>query len=335
MNYDAVLVVSFGGPEKPEDVMPFLENVTRGRNVPRERLEEVAQHYYHFGGRSPINDQTRALIAALRDELARHNLHLPVYWGNRNWHPMLADTVRQMKEDGVQRAVAFVSSAFSSYSGCRQYKENIAQAQAQVGQGAPRIDKIRVFYNHPGFVHAVSDHSRQAITALPEELREEAQLVFTAHSIPLAMAKTCRYESQLLEACAAVATQLNRSRWRLVYQSRSGPPSQPWLGPDILDALREMHRQQVKAVVVVPIGFVSDHMEVLYDLDTEARALCDELGLVMTRAASVGTHPSFVAMVRELIEERIRGEGVLPGLCHAECCPPPAAPGIRPAQVYS
>ncbi|MBL8233469.1 MAG: ferrochelatase [Bryobacterales bacterium] len=326
MKYDAVLLVSFGGPEQPDDVMPFLENVTRGRNIPRERLLEVAEHYYHFSGRSPINDQNRALIAALKEELAHHGPDLPVYWGNRNWHPMLPDTIRQMKEDGVKRAVAFVTSAFSSYSGCRQYKDNIAQARAAVGDGAPEIDKIRVFYQHPGFLDAVSDYVRQAIGALPEDLRGGAELVFTAHSIPTSMANSCKYEPQLLESCAAVASMLGREKWRLVYQSRSGPPSQPWLEPDVLDTIREMHAAGAKALVLVPIGFVSDHMEILYDLDTEAKDLCDELGIPMTRAACSGTHPKFVAMVRDLIQERIDGGGILPDLCHAECCPPPARP---------
>lgn len=325
-SYDAILLVSFGGPEKPEDVMPFLENVTRGRNIPRERLEEVAEHYYHFEGRSPINDQNRALIAALETELAQHGPKLPVYWGNRNWHPMLADTIGQMKADGVSKALAFVTSAFSSYSGCRQYKDNIAQACNVVGEGAPQFDKIRVFYNHPGFLAAVADGVRAALAQLPEDQRGTAEIVFTAHSIPNAMADTCQYTAQLHEASAAVASALGRSNWRLVYQSRSGAPNQPWLEPDVLDAIREMHAQGTTAVVIVPIGFVSDHMEVLYDLDTEAKDLCAELGVGFARASTAGTHPSFIAMIRDLINERVRGEGVLPGLCHVNCCPPMTRP---------
>lgn len=333
MKYDAVLLVSFGGPEKPDDVMPFLENVTRGRNIPRERLLEVAQHYYHFSGRSPINDQNRALIAALQTELAQHGPDLPIYWGNRNWHPMLPDTIRQMKEDGIRHAVAFVTSAFSSYSGCRQYKDNIAQARAAVGEGAPEIDKIRVFHQHQGFLDAVADHTRKAIEELPADLRDDAELVFTAHSIPTAMARTCQYEPQLKEACAAVASLVGQRAWRLVYQSRSGPPTQPWLEPDVLDSIREMHAGGAKSLVVVPIGFVSDHMEVLYDLDTEAKDLCTELGIAMARAGCAGTHPRFITMVRELIQERIDGGGILPGLCHPECCPPMARPAGPPPGV--
>ena len=319
-SYDAFLLVSFGGPEQPEDVMPFLENVTRGRNVPRERLLEVADHYHHFDGRSPINDQNRALMTALRNEL-----DLPIYWGNRNWHPFLKDTLEQMKQDGVKRAVAFVTSAFSSYSGCRQYRENIAAAQAAVGEGAPQIDKIRVFYNHPGFLDVICQETTDAL--IPG-----ATVLFTAHSIPLSMAHGSRYVEQLDEACRAVATRLGLSDWRLVYQSRSGPPQVPWLEPDILDALRALHAEGKKAVTLVPIGFVSDHLEVLYDLDTEAKDLCNELGMEMSRAATAGTHPSFVRMIRQLVEERQAGGGTVPGLCTETCCPPPAArPPMRPA----
>lgn len=319
--YDAVLLVSFGGPEKPDEVMPFLENVTRGRGVPRERLLGVAEHYHHFGGRSPINDQNRALMAALERELERHGPKLPVYWGNRNWHPLLADTIRQMKQDGIRRAVAFVTSAFSSYSGCRQYKENIARACAEVGEGAPEIDKLRVFSDHPAFLEVIRQEALDALRELPPELRNEAYFLFTAHSIPTAMADTCRYAEQLQQASAEVARLLKRDRYRLVYQSRSGAPTQPWLEPDILDAIRELHQQGVRSLVIVPIGFVSDHIEILYDLDTEARALCEELGVSMARAATTGTHPYFVRMIRELILERMEGGGVIPGLCTSDCCP--------------
>lgn len=322
MSYDAVLLVSFGGPEKPEDVLPFLENVTRGRRVPRERLLEVAEHYYHFGGRSPINDQNRALKAALEQELGRHGPALPVYWGNRNWHPLLADVVRQMKEDGIGRALAFVTSAFSSYSGCRQYQENIAEAREQVGDKAPQIDKIRVFYNHPGFLEAVVEQTRRALEQLPDAKRAEAVMVFTAHSLPLAMAAASPYVSQLEEASAYVAAALGWRNYRLAYQSRSGPPSQPWLEPDILQLIAELAQSGARQLVVVPIGFVSDHMEVLYDLDVEARQLCEQLGVTMIRAATVGTHPRFVQMIRELIVERMNGGGVIPGLCGPACCLP-------------
>jgi protoporphyrin/coproporphyrin ferrochelatase len=338
MHYDAILIVSFGGPERPEDVMPFLENVLRGRNVPRERMLEVAEHYDRFGGKSPINEQNRQLIAALEAELAQHGPRLPIYWGNRNWHPMLADTLRQMKGDGVRRALAFVTSAYSSYSSCRQYREDIARAQEAVGEGAPIVEKMRVFHNHPGFVDALIDRVQDALAKVPQDRREVAHLVYTAHSIPVGMAQTSDYEKQLKETGRLVAEKLGRrdKHWRLVYQSRSGPPSQPWLGPDILDYLRELKAQGGSSdVVIAPIGFVSDHMEIIFDLDTEARELCAELGLHMVRAETVGTHPSFISMIRELILERTdegqtrRALGVLgprPDVCAEDCCPVPRRP---------
>jgi len=346
MKYDAILVTSFGGPESPEDVMPFLENVLRGKNVPRKRMLEVAEHYYHFGGKSPINDQNRQLIAALEDELAQHGPRLPIYWGNRNWHPMLADTLRQMKADGIQRALAFVTSAYSSYSSCRQYREDIARAQETVGEGAPVIDKIRVFHNHPQFIEAVADRVNHALQTIPEERRAATHLIYTAHSIPMAMAQSCDYEIQLRETCGLVTEKLGRKEWRLVYQSRSGPPSQPWLEPDILACLREIKGQGGSAdVVISPIGFVADHMEILFDLDTEAAQLCVELGLHMVRARTAGTHPKFIAMIRELICERIDANherpalGVLgprPDVCSANCCPMPKRPETNaPAHVSS
>ena len=333
MNYDAILVTSFGGPERPDDVMPFLENVLRGKNVPRERMLEVAEHYYHFAGKSPINDQNRQLIAALEKELVQHGPRLPVYWGNRNWHPMLTDTLRQMKADGVSRALAFVTSAYSSYSSCRQYREDIARAQEVVGEDAPVVDKIRAFHNHPGFVEAVVDRLRQALAKIPEDRREAAQLIYTAHSIPLAMAQGCDYEKQLEETGRLVAEELGHKEWRLVYQSRSGPASQPWLEPDILDCLREIKaREGSSDVVIAPIGFVSDHMEILFDLDTQARELCAELGLHMVRAETVGTHPRFIRMIRELIRERmdqgpprlaLGALGPRPDFCAVDCCAMP------------
>lgn len=307
MSYDALLVVSFGGPEKREDVIPFLENVLRGRNVPHERMLEVAEHYYHFDGRSPINDQNRALIAVLRAVVK-----LPVYWGNRNWHPMLADTVRQMQADGVKRAVALATSAFGSYSGCRQYSEDIARARAAV-EGAPEIVKIRPFSGHLKFIEAMTDRVRAALRDLPDGL-----LVFTAHSVPLSMASTGPYVQELEAACAAVAANVGRSEWKLVYQSRSGPPTQPWLGPDVCDHLRETRAD----TVIVPIGFLSDHMEVLYDLDTEARAVSEELGIQMVRAGTVGTHPAMIQMIAELI-------GQDHAACAEGCCPAPVRPPIR------
>jgi ferrochelatase len=333
MKYDALLVVSFGGPESNDEVVPFLENVLRGRNVPRERMLAVAEHYYHFGGKSPIHQQNRELIAALQVELDRNGLKLPIYWGNRNWNPLLADTLLQMKSDGVGRALAFVTSAYSSYSGCRQYRENIAAAQAQVGPGAAEVDKLRVFYNHPGFVEPTVERVRSALNVLPDKTRDRARVVYTAHSIPLSMAQSCRYVTQLEEVCHLVSTELGRSGDRLVFQSRSGPPTQPWLEPDVLDHLREIKQRDLAAgVVIAPIGFISDHMEVLYDLDTEAKQLCDELQLPMVRAGTVGAHPRFVRMIRELIQERMSEEPVRIALgtlgpshdiCPSDCCPAP------------
>jgi ferrochelatase len=308
-DYDAILLVSFGGPEGMPDVMPFLENVLRGRNVPRERMLAVAKHYELFGGVSPINAQNRELIAALKQELTSHGITLPIYWGNRNWHPMLSDTVRQMTEDGRHRAIAFVTSAYSSYSSCRQYLEDIERARAAAGtateQNAPRIDKLRAFYNHPGFISANVENVRAALARIPEARRAATQIVFTAHSLPVSMAGQCEYEAQLQEASSLVADQLGHHRWRIVFQSRSGPPSQPWLGPDVCEYLKELKTAGVIDVVISPVGFVSDHMEIVFDLDTEARALCEALELNLVRAATAGTHPAFIQMVRELISERI------------------------------
>ena len=327
--YDALLVVSFGGPEALEDVLPFLENVLRGRNVPRERMLQVAHHYEMFGGVSPINGQNRALIAALERELAASGLNLPVYWGNRNWHPLLADTLRQMRSDGRRRALAFVTSAYSSYSGCRQYREDIERAREAAGAGAPHVDKLRVFYNHPGFIAPNVENLQAALAQIAPERRTETRLAFTAHSIPLSMAAGCDYEAQLLETCRLVAEGAGHARWQLVFQSRSGSPAQPWLEPDICDHLRELKQTGVTDVVVAPVGFISDHMEVLYDLDTEARQVADEIGLNLVRAATVGTHPTFIRMIRDLIVERQTLDPVRPALgtrgakedvCPADCC---------------
>ena len=338
MNYDAILVVSFGGPEGHNDVIPFLENVLRGRNVPRERMLAVAEHYYHFDGKSPINQQTRELIAALKQELAQHGPKLPVYWGNRNWHPMHADTLRQMKNDGVQRALAFVTSAYSSYSGCRQYREDIARAQAEVGEDAPQIDKLRVFFNHPGFLEATEDRLKEALAQIPANTRQGVQIVYVAHSVPMSMANTSDYVKQLEEVRRLGSQAIGVSNDVLVYQSRSGAPGQPWLEPDILDHLREVKQKNLaSAVIVAPISFISDHMEVLYDLDIEARQLCDSLSLPMARAKTVGVHPRFIAMIRELILERTEGAerravgslGPRQDVCAEDCCPAPQRP-VRP-----
>lgn len=326
-NFDAFLLVSFGGPEKHVDVIPFLENVLRGRDVPRERLLEVAEHYYHFGGGSPINQQNRELLAALK-----HVLPIPVYWGNRNWHPLLAETVTQMRKDGVRRALALATSAFGSYSGCRQYIQNIADARtaasAKLGEGAPEIVKLPPFSGHPQFVEAMADRLRTAVSESPD-----AQVVFTAHSIPESMAATSPYVEDLKTACAKVYDSVfgngvvingdaNGNDWTLVYQSRSGPPTQPWLGPDVCDYIRETKRN----TIVAPIGFLSDHMEVLYDLDTEARAVAEGLGVKMVRAGTVGTHPAIMKMIAEMVE---RAQSEEPVACSANCCP---APLRRPAR---
>ncbi len=336
MNYDAILVVSFGGPEAKEDVIPFLENVLRGKNIPRERLLTVADHYYRFGGKSPINEQTRELIAGLQAELEQRGPKLPVYWGNRNWHPLLAETLQRMKQDGVRRAIAFVTSAYSSYSGCRQYREDIARAQSQVGPGAPEVDKMRSFFNHPAFIETTIERVREALKALPERWQANSQIIYTAHSVPLSMANTSDYVKQLEEVRRLVSEALGHRNDALVYQSRSGAPNQPWLGPDILEYLQEVKAKDLTpAVVLAPISFISDHMEVLYDLDMEARQLCDALNLPMTRALTVGAHPKFIAMIRELILERmdpakerlaVGSMGPRPDVCREDCCPAPQRP---------
>jgi len=327
--YDALLLVSFGGPESMDDVLPFLENVLRGRNVPRERMLQVAHHYGMFGGVSPINEQNRNLIAALKKELEINGPSLPIYWGNRNWHPLLTDTVPQMAKDGVKRALAFVTSAYSSFSSCRQYLQNIAEARSAAGDSAPEIDKLRAFYNHPLFIDANAEQTRTALHDLGET-SSEVHLVFTAHSIPTSMALNCAYAFQLNEAGRLVAEAVGINHWKLVYQSRSGPPTQPWLGPDVCDYLKELRERGVSDVVIAPIGFVSDHMEVIYDLDVEAKKLAQEIGLNLRRAATAGTHPLFVKMIRELIMERMNGtaarylgnQGTSHDVCDPLCCLP-------------
>ena len=343
-DYDAFLLVSFGGPEGPADVLPFLETVTRGRGVPRDRLAEVARHYDLFGGVSPINQRCRDLLTAIGKDFAPASIDLPRYWGNRNWHPYLADTVAQMAADGVRHAIALVTSAYGSYSSCRQYLDDIEAARAQAGPGAPRIDKIRHFFNHPGFIGSVTASARAALGQLPDVVRHDAWLVFTAHSIPEVMAAASGpagglYPAQLAEAARLVAGRLAEAEgherpWRLAYQSRSGPPSVPWLGPDIGEQLTELAARGVPAVVVIPVGFVSDHVEVLFDLDIEAAQLARDLGLPMARAATPGTHPLFVSMITELVSERRGRSAGVPALgslppgpdsCHNDCCRVPAA----------
>ena len=350
--YDALLLLSFGGPEGPDDVVPFLENVTRGRGIPRERLEEVGRHYYLFGGVSPINDQNRELLEALRRDFAGHGVDLPVYWGNRNWAPYLTDTLREMAQAGHRRILTVATSAYASYSGCRQYRENLAEALTTLeaeGLPLPRVDKIRHYFNHPGFVTPMADATLAALAELPDDVRAGAHLAFTTHSVPVASADTSGRPEEHGDGGAYVAQHLDVARlivervreetgislpWRLVYQSRSGPPQIPWLDPDIGDHLEQLHAAGVPAAVMVPIGFVSDHMEVKYDLDTEAVAKAAELGLPVSRASTVGADPRFVAGIRELVLERAAAErgavvercalGKLgPGhdVCPVGCCP--------------
>ncbi|HWJ83425.1 MAG TPA: ferrochelatase [Nocardioides sp.] len=345
--FDAVLLLSFGGPEKPEDVVPFLENVTRGRGIPRERLEQVGEHYFLFGGRSPINDQNRALIAALEADLAGRGIDVPVYWGNRNWAPYLTDTVAQMAADGVRRAVVLATSAYSSWSSCRQYRENLADAAAAV-EGAPAMEKVRPYFNHPGFVEPVVDRTIEAIDALPEETRDAARLLFVTHSIPTSMNDDSgpeggAYLAQHLDVAAVVADRVAEETGvardhELVFCSRSGSPRTPWLEPDVNDRIEELAAEGVAAVVLIPVGFVSDHMEVVYDLDTEAVATAQRLGVLVQRAGTSGTDPRFVAGLVDLVLERAataRGEepdrpacgafGPVWDRCADRCCLPEAA----------
>jgi protoporphyrin/coproporphyrin ferrochelatase len=351
--YDGLLLVSFGGPEKPEDVLPFLENVTRGRGIPRERLEEVGEHYHLFGGRSPINDQNRRFITAIEEDFRSTGIEVPVYWGNRNWDPFLADTLARMQSDGVRRAACLVTSAYSSYSGCRQYRENLADAVATLPEGgAPRLDRLRHYFNHPGFVEPMVDATLTALADLSETTRHEAHVLFVTHSIPTSMNDDAGPEGGAYVAQhRAVAEEIgervrqetgHRYPTELVFCSRSGPPQVPWLEPDVNDRVEELAEHGVEGVVVVPIGFVSDHMEVIYDLDTEARATAEKVGVEFARAATAGLDPRFVAMVRDLLVERAaveRGDGADRAtvgaqppswdLCPSGCCPNPRAP--RPA----
>jgi ferrochelatase len=342
-SYDAFLLVSFGGPEGRDEVIPFLENVTRGRGVPRDRLEQVAEHYYRFGGVSPINQQCRDLLAAVEKDFAAGGTDLPVYWGNRNWDPYLTDTVAAMAAHGRQRAIAFVTSAYSSFSGCRQYTGDIERARARVGPAAPRIDKLRPYFSHPGFIEPFADAIRGAAESLPTSVRDRGfDLVFTAHSIPEAMSAASgpaggAYPRQLAEASRLVAERVSGARsWRLAYQSRSGPPSAGWLGPDVGDCLAEMAGSGSSAVILVPVGFTSDHMEIVFDLDVEAAEAARRLGLPLARAATPGTDPRFVAMISELVRERQDGRppralgdlGPAVGTCRDGCC---GAGAARPA----
>lgn len=344
--YDSLLLVSFGGPECRDDVIPFLENVLRGKNVPRERMLAVAEHYYHFDGVSPINEQCRQLIRALRVELDKNGIKLPIYWGNRNWNPLLPQTMQEMASKGHRKTLAVMTSAYSSYSGCRQYRENVEAAQTVVGVDAPHVDKLRVFYNHPLFISSSRDRLAAALRQISTDRLAGVQIAYTAHSIPMSMANTSQYVQQLTETCRLVSESLGiaSDKWALVYQSRSGRPEDPWLEPDIGDHLRALKASGTKDVVIMPIGFLSDHMEVLFDLDHEAHDICHEIGLNMVRAGTVGIHPDFVRMLRELIQERMSSgcEKVAVGQypanhdrCPANCCPAPVmrrpvAPSVAP-----
>ncbi|PWI45227.1 ferrochelatase [Streptomyces sp. ICBB 8177] len=360
--YDALLLLSFGGPEGPDDVVPFLENVTAGRGIPRERLKEVGRHYFLFGGVSPINAQNRELLDALREDFAAHGLDLPVYWGNRNWTPYLTDALRAIARDGHRRVLTLATSAYASYSGCRQYRENLADALATLaeeGLPVPQVDKLRHYFNHPGFVLPMADAVLAALAELPADARDGAHIAFTTHSIPTSAADTSgpveahgdggAYVAEHLDVAAVIAEAVREATgvdhpWKLVYQSRSGAPHIPWLEPDICDHLEAEHAAGTPAVVMAPIGFVSDHMEVRYDLDTEAAAKAAELALPVARAGTVGADPRFAAAVRELVAERAaaeRGEpvtrcalgalGPSHDVCPADCCPArtprPAAAG--------
>lgn len=348
--FDAFLLVSFGGPEGPDDVMPFLENVLRGKNVPHERMLEVAEHYKHFGGKSPINDQNRELLDALGKEFEAAGVTLPIYWGNRNWDPTITDALSQIRSDGKKNVIAFFTSMFSCYSGCRQYRENITDSQQKIGDDAPTVVRLRLGFNHPGFIKAMSDRVGEALANfdVSDQERAATKILFTAHSIPISMADNCDYVKQLTEASRLVAEANNNSNWELVFQSRSGPPQIPWLEPDVCDRIEELHGDNhessgaLSRLVVAPIGFVSDHMEVIYDLDDEAAETCRELGIEMYRAGTVGTHPAFVGMVRELIQERMSQScerptvGELPAchdVCPSDCCTytprRPGRPGPR------
>jgi ferrochelatase len=343
--YDALLFLSFGGPEGPDDVMPFLRNVTRGRGIPDERLAAVAEHYQHFGGVSPINDQNRALIDALEKEFAERGIDLPIYWGNRNWSPFVTDAVARMRDDGVRSALVFATSATTSYSGCRQYREDMARGREAAGEDAPVLVKLRHYFDHPGYIEAHAAGVREALAELPDDLRDEARLVFTAHSIPTRMnddsgpLRNGLYEKQQRETArlAAEAVRGPGAEFDLVWQSRSGPPQVPWLEPDIVDHINALADGGVRAVMVAPTGFVSDHIEVRWDLDNEAKEAADERGVAFVRARTAGTHPGFVTAIRELVEERLSGAeprllGDL-GLCGIDCpegcCPAPQRPAAR------
>lgn len=345
--YDSFLLVSFGGPDCPEDISPFLKNVLGGRSVPEERLAKLAEPYMLLGGKSPIKEQNRALLAAIINEFSGRDggagdLGLAVYWGNLHWQPTIFDALASMAGDGCKRTLAFATSAYGSYPSCRQYRLAIEEARKRIGSAAPQVDKIRLYYNHPGFIEAEADRIAAAFGRFDASRRARVKLLFTAHSLPLAMARECPYERQVRETCRLVVERLRGGElldddakrsldgWELVYQSRSGLPSQPWLGPDVGERLVAL--EDCREVLIAPVGFMSDHKEVVYDLDMEVQAVCDRLGINMVRAGTVGTHRSFVSMIRELVEERLQenplrkslgSDGPWPDECPQGCCPAP------------
>ncbi len=307
-SFDAVLVVSFGGPDGPADIRPFLANVLRGRRVSPERVEEVAHHYERFGGVSPLTRLTMNQAAGLQDRLESARLPLPVFVGMRNWHPLLADTLSEMSRAGVRRAIGFIAAAHHSYSSCTQYRENVRDARAVLrDRGLADIDITYVpsWYDHPLLIATLVQHVREALERLPAEFRDRARLVFTAHSIPTPMAMSCRYAEQLVTTARLVAESLGRDDWALVYQSRSGRPQDPWLEPDVCDYLREQRGKGLEAVVLVPVGFLCDHIEVLYDLDHEAAGVCRELELPVARAETVNDDPIFIDMMADVVVQTI------------------------------
>ncbi len=333
---DCILFISFGGPEGPDDVIPFLENVLRGKPVPRERLLQVAQHYMHFGGKSPINEQNRDIIHRLDRGLKESGYQLPIYWGNRNWNPTIAEALQQIKQAGHKLALPVFTNMFSSYPGCRQYRENILSAQSELAEMSPVVaPRLRFGFNHPRFIAAHAELVARALDEVPEPRKRHTKVLFAAHSIPVAMAVCCDYQLQLNESARLIMEALSDQKaickleWELVYQSRSGPPSQAWLEPDICDRVSELAGDDWTDAVVVPLGFVSEHLEVLYDLDIQTRQTCGQLGLGYHRSAAVGTHPEFIAMLVDLIAERLNSGvsrqslGDLPPLqdeCSTSCC---------------
>ena len=308
MSFDAILIISFGGPQGMDDIRPFLANVLRGRRVSPGRVEEVAHHYELFGGVSPITELTHKQAAGLRQRLAAAGRPLPVYVGMRNWHPLLADTLRQMHADGVRRAIGFIAAAQHSYSSCQQYRENVAAARAELrAVSGADIDVTYVgsWFDHPQFIAANAAHVREAVGRLPEALRSSVRLVCTAHSIPTPMAERSRYREQLQETARLVARSAGIADWAVVYQSRSGRPEDPWLEPDVCEYLRRERQAGLRAAVISPVGFVCDHIEVLYDLDREAADVCQEIGLPMVRAEAVNDDPLFIDMMADVVLKTI------------------------------